>query len=261
MNTFTDQMGHRVEIAHTPQRIVSLVPSQTELLHDLGLEDEVVGITKFCVHPESWFKSKQRVGGTKLVHMEVMESLQPDLIIGNKEENEEAQVKELMQRYPVWMSDVKNLHEATEMIFLLGQITGRQQRATELIDAILNSFGKLEKARPLRTAYFIWHNPWMVAGSDTFVEDMLSRMGLHNCFAEQARYPEVSAAALQEAAPELLLLSSEPFPFKEKHVAELKALLPDAKVQLVDGELFSWYGSRLAKTPAYLAEVLATLEK
>src|ERR1700722_20147309 len=102
---FTDQMGRTISVEWPVKRIISLVPSQTELLYSLGLADEVIGITKFCVHPKEWFHSKTRVGGTKKLDFEKIAALKPDLIIGNKEENEEVQIKQLMQDYPVWMSD------------------------------------------------------------------------------------------------------------------------------------------------------------
>jgi ABC-type Fe3+-hydroxamate transport system substrate-binding protein len=107
--TFTDQMGHTISLAQSPQRIVSLVPSQTELLYDLGLDEETVGITKFCIHPEEWFRTKTRIGGTKQFHFDKIDALKPDLILGNKEENEELQIRRLQESYPVWMSDIHNL--------------------------------------------------------------------------------------------------------------------------------------------------------
>ncbi len=116
MPIFTDQTGREVSIPSHPQRIISLVPSQTELLFDLGLEEQVAGITKFCVHPEKWFRSKTRIGGTKNIKSALIHQLQPDLIIANKEENVKEQVEELAAHYPVWVSDIHDLQSALDMI-------------------------------------------------------------------------------------------------------------------------------------------------
>ncbi len=258
MELFVDQMHRKVHIPAPPQRIVSLVPSQTELLHDLGLGKRVVGITKFCVHPESWFRSKTRIGGTKKVDLEKVRALKPDLIIGNKEENERKDILALEKEFPVWMSDVRDLPGALEMVLRIGEITGTKTGAEELKRMIQQAFDGLQPLDPPATvAYFIWRKPYMVAGHGTFVNDMLTRCGLENVFdADDARYPEITAQELEEAAPDIILLSSEPYPFKEEHIAELQEICPDTPVLLVNGEFFSWYGSRLVHTPAYLDGVL-----
>ena len=253
-----DQMHRTVQVPDRPQRIISIVPSQTELLHDLGLGQRVVGITKFCVHPEEWFRNKPRVGGTKKVDLDKVRALKPDLIIGNKEENERKEIQALEQEFPVWMSDVRDFNGALDMIGAVGEITGTKDRADEITGGIAQAFGALEPmAEPRTVAYFIWRRPYMVAGHGTFVNDMLLRLGLVNVFDERdARYPEISAQDLAEAGPEVILLSSEPYPFQQEHIEEFKEICPDARVVLVDGEYFSWYGSRLLKTPAYFAGLL-----
>ncbi|MGL4597231.1 MAG: cobalamin-binding protein [Bacteroidia bacterium] len=257
MPTFTDQMQRTLALDGFPKRIVSLVPSQTELLYDLGLEEEVIGITKFCIHPENWFRNKKRVGGTKQINREIIDVLQPDLIIGNKEENERTQIEALAQSYPVWMSDIENLSESLEMIRQLGKLTNREEKANQLAEEIDKRFQQIaalkDQYTTKRTAYFIWRKPWMAAGNSTFINHLLAWCNFENVFTDlESRYPEISDDMLRAANPELILLSSEPYPFKEKHIAELQHLLPDAKIELVDGELFSWYGSRLLHTPDYL---------
>lgn len=258
---FTDQLNRDFEIPFPPQRIISLVPSQTELLFDLGLRDEVVGITKFCIHPDEWFRTKTRVGGTKKLNFETIEKLNPDLIIGNKEENDEQQIKNLMEKYPVWMSDVKNIDEALDMIFKVGELVGKSEKAAEFVDLIFYNFSLLpQAAHQFNAAYLIWYDPFMAAGHDTFINDMMQRIGLKNIFADRdSRYPETTVEDFLRAKPELILLSSEPFPFKEKHIAEFKSMLPDSNVMLVDGEMFSWYGSRLLKSAEYLKSVVEEL--
>lgn len=251
-----DQMGREVTFNYYPERIVSVVPSQTELLYDLGLDAEVVGITKFCVHPEDWFRSKARVGGTKKLNIEKIRELKPDLIIANKEENTQEQIEELAKEFPVWLSDITNLPGALNMIQALGQVTGQEGRANALVEEIVQGFQQLHKANtPRRVAYFIWRNPWMSIGHDTFIHSMIQTMGWQNVLADRSRYPEITLEELKGYNPELVLLSSEPYPFKEEHIAEIKATLPGAEVKLVDGEMFSWYGSRLKKAVAYLQEL------
>lgn len=252
MPFYTDQLNRRIEINETPQRIISLVPSQTELLSDLGLEDEVTGITKFCIHPAKWFRSKQRIGGTKNINIEKIRSMAPDLIIANKEENGKEQVEELATHFPVWTSDVNNLAEAIQMIEQLGEIVKRTKEANALAEQISTSFNQLKTANTKpRTAYLIWKNPYMTIGGDTFINDMLSKAGFQNVFQSRNRYPAITIEDLQASGCQLLFLSSEPYPFKQKHISEMQAHLPKAKICLVDGEMFSWYGSRLQYAPAH----------
>lgn len=257
----TDQMGRKVNVPASPQRIISLVPSQTELLYDLGLGERVVGITKFCIHPESWFKTKHRVGGTKKVDMDKIRALKPDLIIGNKEENERKDIQALEKEFPVWMSDIRDLDGAVDMIQRIGHLTGTTEHANEITTRINLGFAALRPIEPpLTVAYLIWREPFMAAGQATFVNDMLLRCGLTNVFDEgDARYPEVSDQALAEADPDIILLSSEPYPFREKHIADINMICPGTPVKLVDGEMFSWYGSRLANAPGYFQAFLSDL--
>ncbi|MFN7118362.1 MAG: ABC transporter substrate-binding protein [Saprospiraceae bacterium] len=252
MQLFTDQMQRQVVLEHPPRRIVSLVPSQTELLYALGLREEVVGITKFCVHPAEWFRTKKRVGGTKQLHLEQIAALQPDLIIGNKEENERVQIEALAEKFPVWMSDIQTLDDALQMILHIGELVNKTDAARQLTNAIQQNFSTLPKPEPpLRAVYFIWQNPYMIAGNATFIHEMLQRAGFDNAFKHLSRYPEITLDELVAANPEVILLSSEPYPFKDQHFAMFQQVCPLAVVQLVDGELFSWYGSRLLHSAAY----------
>ncbi len=241
-----------------PKRIVSLVPSQTELLCSLGLEDRVVGITKFCVRPTEWFRQKTRVGGTKTVHLERVAALMPDLILANREENVREQVEALAERYPVWVSDVRDLPSALFMIEQVGVLTGKEAEARALvqrIEARFDAFRPEPGWQPIRAAYFIWRKPWMIVGGDTFIHAMLTAAGFANVFAHQSRYPEVPLAELPAFSPEVILLSSEPYPFGDKHFAEFQEVCPQASVLCVDGELFSWYGSRLLEAPPYFEQL------
>ena len=255
----TDQIGRHVAVPFPPQRVVSLVPSQTELLFDLGLGAKVVGVTKFCIHPAGARTAATVIGGTKNFDFEKIAALKPDLIIGNKEENYQAGIEQLAAHYPVWLSDISNLPEAVDMIRRVGFVAGAKDKAAALASGIAASFAALETPAadeaPVSVAYFIWRKPYMAAATGTFIDDMLRRAGYANAFAAMSRYPEINAAQLVEAAPQRIFLSSEPYPFAAKHVAEFQAICPAAKIEIVDGELFSWYGSRLLQSAAYFSQL------
>jgi len=244
-----DPLGRWVQpLRFPPQRIVSLVPSQTELLSALELENEVVGITRFCVHPPHWRRSKIRVGGTKDFRVEQILALRPDWVLANKEENEQGRLEQLMKELPVWISDVRCIDSACAMMDTVGRITGRTEQAQALTQQIQAGFEGL--GQPLtgrRVLYAIWRDPWMFAGNDTFIDDVLTRLGAVNAAAAwTGRYPTPEPTQLQASGADLILLSSEPFPFRRHHAQELFDLgLPSAEVRLVDGEHYSWYGPRL----------------
>jgi ABC-type Fe3+-hydroxamate transport system substrate-binding protein len=286
MRTFTDQTGRILTCWALPKKIISLVPSQTEFLFDIGLEEEVIGITKFCIHPTHWSLQKKRVGGTKNIRAEIIDQLQPDLIIANKEENSKEQIEELEKKYPVWISDVKTLEDALQMMQELGRITGREKNADTITSQIKASFANFsaELSRigspfvwkpdrneepgkySLNAAYLVWRNPYLTVGGDTFISDMMHHCRLSNIFQGRSRYPEIKMEQLRsfnEAGTrecDLLLLSSEPFPFSEKHRLELQLALPNLKIILVDGEMFSWYGSRLLHAAVYFRKLLQEIQ-
>jgi ABC-type Fe3+-hydroxamate transport system substrate-binding protein len=249
---FVDQMGRSVRIPLDPKRIISLVPSQTELLYDLGLDNEVVGITKFCVHPASWFRVKQRIGGTKQLNLELIRSLNPDLIIGNKEENTKEDIEALEKEFPVWMSDIVTLEDAFAMIQSIGVMTDKEDEAELLVEESIEAFASIENLGQGKTfLYFIWDEPAFVAGKNTFIDSMFMKIGLQNA-CELSRYP-----ALSEVAPttvDHIFLSSEPFPFKSEHVNKYQSIFPNAQIHLIDGEMCSWYGSRMKLAASYFEE-------
>ena len=249
-------MNRTIRLETVPRRIVSLVPSQTELLFDLGLNEEVVGITKFCIHPESWFRSKTRIGGTKTVNIEKVRALNPDLIIANKEENTQSDIEALESIAPVWISDIFTLEDSFQMILELGKIVGKEKASLQLVSEIEESFKELseiisEKNNDLqpKVLYLIWKDPYLAAAKNTFIDDMLTRCGFQNFMGDEERYPEWIPDPSE--IPDVILLSSEPYPFKEKHIAALQEIYPETKIMLVDGEMFSWYGSRLRHSVEY----------
>ncbi|RYY53268.1 MAG: cobalamin-binding protein [Chitinophagaceae bacterium] len=233
-------------------RVISLVPSLTELLYELRPEAQVVGLTRFCVHPSEWYHSLPRVGGTKDVKTGLVQELAPDLVIASREENVQEQVELIATFTNVWLTDIGTLDDTILVIREAGLLLDCRFRAENIAAEIETGFDFPATGTPVPAAYLIWRNPYMTVGSDTFIHDLMTRAGFRNVFGSQLRYPVVDIDLLREAAPEVLLLSSEPYPFSEKHVTEIRVLLPGVKVLLVDGELFSWYGSRLLHSAPYL---------
>jgi len=251
---YKDQLNRVVNITKTPQKVISLVPSQTELLIDWDIN--VIGRTKFCIHPKEKIKDITVIGGTKKFRFEVIDKLKPDLIIANKEENYKEGIEILEKKYPVWISDIFTIDDALEMISSLGNIFQKEKEAENLVKNIQESFYGFQKFSGEKVAYFIWQNPLMVAGKNTFINHIIEEIGFENVFANQERYPEVSIEQLKSTELDYVFLSSEPFPFQEKHLDFFKKNCPQAKkVLLVDGEMFSWYGSRLQKTINYIKKL------
>jgi len=255
---FTDQLGREISVNLPPKRIISVVPSQTELLFDLGLDQEIIGLTKFCIHPIEKFAERTKVGGTKKLNIDLIKDLEPDLIIGNKEENTQSDIEKLAAYFPVWMSDIFTLDDAMKTIAQIGDLVDRQPEASYLNHLISAGFNDLktlalQKRIDKMVVYLIWRKPYMAAGKNTFIDEILLINGMTNVIKSE-RYPILTLEELKTANCELILLSSEPYPFGEKHIKEIQAAIPNAKIMLVDGEMFSWYGSRLVKAVQYFFE-------
>lgn len=261
MIQLTDQLGTIHTFETTPKRIISLVPSQTELLCDLDLEKSIVGITKFCVHPFHLKSVKTIVGGTKNVKFDKIKELNPDIIIANKEENTLEMVQELSQICPVWVTDIVTLEDNLQMISDFAQLFNKRTEAQKWKDKIefaQRDFQHFIKNFPAKkAAYFIWANPYMVAGNGTFINEMLQLNKLENIYANrEERYPEVIIQKMRiQGDPDYVLLSSEPFLFKDEHAFELGRYTHHAKTVFVDGEMFSWYGSRIVKAFDYFKKL------
>lgn len=258
-----DQLNRTISIQHIPKRIVSLVPSQTELLVDLGLQEAIVGVTKFCVHPQYLRKEKMVVGGTKQVNFDKIKALHPDIILCNKEENTKEMILELEQIAPVHISDIYTIDDSLELIKMYGDVFDKAESASAIIDEIkvkLKDFKLFISDKTIqKVVYFIWKNPWMVAANHTFINEMLSVNKFENIYQDLNRYPEINLSELKERQPEIILLSSEPYPFKELDKDEFKNVCPETKVKIIDGEAFSWYGSRLLQGFDYFKELQKTL--
>ncbi len=251
-----DQINRKLKIPKTPKRIISLVPSLTELLVDLGLEKQIVGITKFCIYPKHLLKTKTIVGGTKQINLDKIKALKPDFILCNKEENTKEIVSEIEKIAPTYVSDINTINDTLELIKRLGLILDCQEKA-EILNRKINSkqsnFLDFIKDKPSKkVAYFIWQNPFMVVGSNNFINEILRLNNFENVYADKSRYPEIDINKLKEV--DFILLSSEPYPFKEKHIKEFEKYT-NAKVIIVNGEYFSWYGSRLVESFGYFREL------
>jgi len=249
-----DQLNREVILNNYPKRIISLVPSQTELLVDLGLEKNIIGITKFCVHPKYLTLKKTIIGGSKKVNYKKIKRLQPGLIIANKEENTEEIVENTNEIAPTYVSDILTIADSLNFISDISKLCNVEENAQKLVDDIstaLTDFKKFIEVSPSRkVAYFIWHKPWMVVGGNNYINEILKLNNFNNIFEGADRYPEVYVENLSDLKPDLILLSSEPFPFSDKHIEELKKHV-NSKIILVDGEMFSWHGSRLLKGLEY----------
>ncbi len=265
---FKDQLNKELILDEYPKRIISLVPSQTELLVDLGLEKNIIGITKFCIHPKQLLLDKTIVGGTKKVNYKKIISLQPDLIIGNKEENTKEMIHELEEIAPVYISNILTIEDSLKFISDIGQLCNRKIESIQLVQKIDNAkidFIEFVKNQPFRrVAYFIWNKPWMVVGSNNYINEILKLNKFENIFGNAPnRYPEVYVENFYDLSPELkpefVLLPSEPYHFKKEDIKELKQHI-DCSMKLVDGEMFSWYGSRILKAFEYFKNLHRTLD-
>ena len=240
-------------------RIVSLVPSLTEYLWALGLTDEVVGITKFCVHPKEWYENKTRVGGTKQLNISKIKQLQPELIIANKEENTKEAIEQLQKEFEVVLTDILDIEGALEALSTIGKAVDKEQQAQQLIAEIKVRFSQQKGLFKGQTfLYFIWKDPYFLVGKDTYIHSFLSHFGLKNACALE-RYPSLedwkNHVETADKAPTYIFLSSEPFPFESKHIEQVQVLFLASQIILIDGEMCSWYGSRMLEAAAYMQQL------
>ncbi|MFT4540006.1 MAG: iron complex transport system substrate-binding protein [Planctomycetota bacterium] len=248
-------------------RIVSLCPSLTELVFDLDAGHELVGITDYCIHPKLGVEHVEKVGGTKDPRVDRIVELAPDLVLLNQEENREQDAVALegaglhcLTTFP------KTIPDTADMVRVIADAIGRQE-AGEVIAVDIEQRGERvrresEALPPVRFAYLIWRKPWMTVNADTFTNALLQAAGGENVFGgHEMRFPAVKVEELAATAPQVVLLSSEPFPFAEKHIKELAARtgLPEGSFRLVDGELLSWHGSRTPRGIDYAEQLLTNI--
>jgi iron complex transport system substrate-binding protein len=252
MIQLVDQILKKHNFQENPIRIVSLVPSQTELLFDLGLENSIVGITKFCVHPKHFLNEKTKVGGTKNPNFDKIKALNPDIIICNKEENTKEIIEECSKICSTWTTNIVTIEDNFIMIQDFGKIFKQDEKASQLTDSLsfaLSDFKEFIETKSIKkVAYFIWKNPFMVVGTNNYINEILRLNKFENVFEnnnyESNRYPEIQLEILENENLDLIFLSSEPYPFKEKDFDEIQKFTT-SKIIIVDGEMFSWHGSRL----------------
>ena len=255
---FHDQMGRGVDISGSPQKIVSLVPPITELLFDLGLGDRLVGRTKFCIHPKGKVDKVPSIGGVMGLNYHRIEESKPDLILASREENGKQEINEIAKLLPVWVSDIRNLADALEMIQTIGTICGVEEKAKEMAEKIETEFEKLSEIpeEVINAVYLIWKNPLYTVGGNNFTNDMLKRAGIRNVFEDKKEaYPIVTGKEIRNRKPDYIFLPSEPYPFKTNDVKEFHDKFPKVEIKQVDGEYFSWYGSHLLKAPSYFKQL------
>jgi ABC-type Fe3+-hydroxamate transport system substrate-binding protein len=252
------------------RRIVSLVPSTTELLCALGLADALVGVTVYCVEPRDVVRGKTRVGGEKDPNLDTIRALAPDLVVANIEENRREDVDALRGAgVEVFITYPRSVAESLAMIRELGAVTGATLAARTLLDELEPLHAavreRLAGRRPTPCFYPIWRDPWMTIGHDTYIHDLLATCGGANVFADGRRYPTISLDDVAARAPEVVLLPDEPYRFRRAHLRDFDAYpdmpaVRDGRVQLVDGKRFSWHGPRLAEAlrtvPAMLGHLL-----
>lgn len=254
---FSDQMGNIIDLPTDPSRIISLVPSLTELLFDLGLDEEIIGVTDYCIFPENKVKNRVKIGGPKHFNFQVINSLKPDLLIGNREENYQTGILHLQEKYPVWMSDITTLEDMQEAISGIGAVTGRMDEADKINQEISDRLNNLPQFKPLKAAYLIWKDPLMVAGGNTFINEMMKRCGFINIFSNLNRYPVIQLNDLSDA--EIILLSSEPYPFSTPDREYFLQEFPRIDVAIVDATMFSWYGSHILHSADYFTKLRKTI--
>jgi len=262
-----DDLSRTIRFKNHPKRIVCLVPSITETLFALGAGARIAAITDYCIHPEAEVCTKTRIGGTKNFHVDRILGLKPDLVIANAEENRKHQVEKLEEAgLHVFVTFPRNIDGCMKMIADMGVLTGTESAARRILDSIAQARTEaLVQASepPLRVLCPIWKDPYMTVNHDTFVDSVIRNCGGQNIFADSAeRYPQFMLEEAARRNPEVVLLPTEPYHFSESDVPEFEKMwstvpsIRDRRVHIVEGELLSWYGPRLARAFVVVSQLL-----
>jgi len=243
----------------TPRRIVSLVPSLTELVWHLGAGDQLVGRTRFCTEPAGAIASVEIVGGTKNPRVDRIVALAPDLVIANKEENRREDVQALRAAgIDVLLTDPNSVAEALAMVSKLGALLGFETAAAELVSATTAEFAERFPPKRPRVFVAVWKDPDMGLGSASYGNDLIERCGAVNVLAGRPRYPGLAPGELADLRPDLILLPDEPYPFKPGDTDAYSAIAPAI---VVDGKLLWWYGPRMPAAIRELRAIFASAAK
>jgi ABC-type Fe3+-hydroxamate transport system substrate-binding protein len=264
---FVDALGRAVAPPSPPQRVVSLVPSITEALVAYGVGDRLVGRTEFCVEPAGKVEHVGTVGGTKTLDVDAIAALKPDLVIASAEENEQSQVESLIASgMTVYVIEPRTVQQALVMLADVARMTGVTARALPAISEASRTLAQIKREAESSVRFFcpIWRRPYMAAGPDTYIHDLLESCGGLNVFRDRSEhYPEVEMSEVAARDPEVILLPDEPYPFAEKHLPEIRSSLADTtavredRVHLVDGKLLCWYGPRINAALFEVSRLLA----
>jgi ABC-type Fe3+-hydroxamate transport system substrate-binding protein len=267
MTELVDASGVALALARPPRRIVSLIPSTTEILCRLGLADAIVGVSAYCVEPREVMRGKPKVGGEKNPDLAAIRALAPDLIIANIEENLRPDVEALRASgLTVWVTYPRTVPDTLAMIRALGEVTATAAPAAAMVAEIEPLYARARAesaARPgVRVFYPIWRGPWMTINRDTYVHEVLTLCGGANVFADRpGRYPTVTLEEMAAQRPEVILLPDEPFRFRRAHLADFAPYrdvpaVRDGRIHLVDGRLCAWHGPRVAEALRTLPPLL-----
>ena len=246
-----DVLGRELKFDGPPKRVVSLVPSLTETLFDLGAGDDVAGITDFCIFPPGL--ALPRVGGTKNPRVDEIRVLGPDLVHMNLEENLRRHAEEIERFAPVFVSEPKSVEDVALLIEQLGELHHRRERARELAAEIREQI----RAVPARTFTFacaIWKDPWMWCGGDTYVSRLVEAAGGSNVLGDRERYPNASPEEVLAQRPDVVFLPDEPYLFTEDDAASIKG---PRVIGPFAGHLFTWHGTRTRHGLRFLREVIS----
>lgn len=251
MRKIVDHLQRNVHYHYPPQKIISLCPAITKTLYALKLDSQIIGRTKYCLYPQHKVNNAVIVGGTKNINLQLIQSLQPDLIIAEKEENTKEIVETLEKYFPVYVAEVQSIDGAYKMMKSVGDITGKKEESEMLISSIKAKFQTLPNAQGKRVAYVIWKKPYMAVGNHTYIHSLLNKLGFINPFASlEGRYPIITEQQFQDANLDYVFLATEPFPFKETHLHEFLQMVPNSQPIIVNGEMF-WYGATMINIAQY----------
>ena len=267
-STIADALGRPFALGRPPERIVSLVPSLSEALFAFGLGERIAGVTRFCVEPREGVAGKAKVGGTKTLDLAAVEALRPDLIIASAEENREEDIRRLIDGgWPVFVTLPTTVADAIDLLGQIAALTDSTEAARPIIHEAEDALATVRAAsagrQPLRVFCPIWRRPYMTIGPGTYVRDVIAVCGGRNVFdGRQERYPRIELEEMAALDPEVILLPSEPFHFRGRHLADFEAFpqvtaVRRGNILLLDGRMLSWYGPRIGRS---LRELSALLE-